>query len=630
MKNNDFEFIKNKFDNDNITAPDCLDKEKISEMISDKEQVKLKIYKRKSFKTIVSLVACFAVVITAISVAKPLNKNRILSEGSNEISTFSSYHQIENEVKKIEKERYEYKANGSMFDGVIGGIEKGTDSAEGVFNIASEAENDYAQTNMQVDGVAEGDVILNNGKYIFFADNSYSSEDCEVKIYEGTDVISTIPIKSDRSYGNYINDMYIYDDKLIVNYDKQEKSEESEEFDYSILDYGYTEIYDISNINEPVLKDTFYQSGRFLSTRMIDSVLYLVTMQSLNSSTCKTEGDYAPVISDNDKRATLSVKCICYAENPNNASNMVISALDVNTGKRTSNTKAVFGAGTDLYCNKNNLYIPISTNDESENAMIQVFRVSLTEDMKISTCMVNGYCRNQFSMDEYNGYFRIATTSIAGVRTISNNLYIFDSELNKVGEVTGFAAGETIQSVRFMQDTAYVITYEQTDPLFTIDLSSPTNPKIMGELKITGFSSMLYPIDENTILGIGYETHMEYGSDITDGMKLALFDISNKADPKVMDTKVFKDVHSNAQENHKAFVINKAKGYYLIDFGSYSFNNQKEKAGAITFSIRDGKISVTNQFEMKDTSASDCRTTFIGDNIYAVDNSSHIEAFKYK
>lgn len=430
-------------------------------------------------------------------------------------------------------------------------------------------------------------------------------------------VISTIPIETDKDRA-FICDMYLYDDKLIVNSEKEEYIEDC----YMTSD-GYTEVFDISDIENPTLVNSFYQSGRFVSTRMIGEMMYLVTNQNLNSNVCKSEEDYAPVVSENGENEILSAKSICCAENPDSASTMVISAVNVATGERISNTKAVFGVGIDLYCSKNNLYIPISSGTWTEAAKIQIFRVSLA-DMSIATCMADGYFHNQFSMDEHNGYFRIATTSIDVNGNESNNLFVYDSELKKVGEVTGFAKNETIQSVRFIGDMAYVITFEQTDPLFTIDLSAPTSPKIMGELEITGFSSMLYPVDENTILGIGYEIDGIYNS----GLKLVLFDISDKANPKALDVKVFKDRGSTAQDNHKALAINPAQGYYLMDINGFDYDKQENILGAVTFSIVDGKINITNQFNSK-MDYSGCRATFIDDSIYIIDNEGDIEEFKY-
>lgn len=622
MENNDFDFIKNKFDNDNITAPDSLDKNSIQDMISDKEQVKLKFYKKKSFKTIVSIAACFAVVITALSVAKPFDKQNnetVEPRGmDNSISTFSSYSDLIKQVKKFEKEYYknEYGVKETIEDVQIGNAQ--TDGAAGVNESAhSETQSSYAQTNEQVSGVREGDIILNDGKYIYYA-NIYSPETYNISIYEGTKVISTI-----TTTGTYVSEMYLYNNKLVVNVEK---------FNNKGTD-GYTEIYDLSDIKSPKLENTFYQSGGFVSTRMIGDVLYVVTNQYLDSFTCKTEKDYIPVLYNNGDTEEIKATDICCPENPTGPSTMIISAINLKTEKRTSNTRAVFGAGTQLYCSRDNMYIAVDSRTESQSAQIQLFKVSLSnESLDMLTCMVDGYCHNQFSMDEKDGYLRIATTSTDGSSSFSNNLFVFDSDLNKVGEITGIAKNETIKAVRFIGDTAYVITYKNIDPLFVIDLSSPTQPEILGEVEITGFSSMLYPVDENTILGVGYETYTDEDREYADGLKLALFDISDKANPKVLDSKVFNGYNSNAQNNHKALNFNADKGYYLMDYNAYLYDENTSRCfnGAITFSIEDGKINVSNEYKLKAYDGYNCRATYIDDSIYVVDEEWNIKEFKYE
>lgn len=178
---------------------------------------------------------------------------------------------------------------------------------------------------------------------------------------------------------------------------------------------------------------------------------------------------------------------------------------------------------------------------------------------------VPGYALNQFSMDEQAGYFRIATTKN---RTWSeyiedeeekesySNLYVLDKDMKIVGSVERLALGERIYSVRFMQDRAYLVTFKQTDPLFVIDLKNPVNPRVLGELKIPGFSNYLHPYDNDYLIGIGKDTkETEWGGVRTLGLKLSLFDVSDVSDPKEVDTYVMGDAGSDsiALNDHKAF-----------------------------------------------------------------------------
>ncbi|MCK4919242.1 MAG: beta-propeller domain-containing protein, partial [Candidatus Pacebacteria bacterium] len=184
---------------------------------------------------------------------------------------------------------------------------------------------------------------------------------------------------------------------------------------------------------------------------------------------------------------------------------------------------------------------------------------------------VTGIVLNQFSMDESGGYFRIATTrsrdwsSMNGESAESySNLYVLDADMKVVGKVEELAEGERIYSVRFMQNRAYMVTFRQTDPLFVIGLDDPTNPEVLGELKVPGFSSYLHPYDETTLIGLGKES--DENGRITGGVKLSLFDVSDVKNPTEIDKYILGDRSSNsiAINEHKAFLFSKDKNLLVI------------------------------------------------------------------
>ncbi len=141
---------------------------------------------------------------------------------------------------------------------------------------------------------------------------------------------------------------------------------------------------------------------------------------------------------------------------------------------------------------------------------------------------VPGYTINQYSMDEYNGYFRIATNWQN--ETQLKNVYVLDSNLTIVGKLEGLAKNESLYSVRFMGDRGYLVTFHQTDPFFVIDLSNPTSPKVAGELKIPGYSSFLQPYDQNHVIGLGVQNTVANGYE-TSNLKLSLFDVTDINNP---------------------------------------------------------------------------------------------------
>lgn len=185
---------------------------------------------------------------------------------------------------------------------------------------------------------------------------------------------------------------------------------------------------------------------------------------------------------------------------------------------------------------------------------------------------VTGRVLNQFSMDESGGYFRIATTKNRSwsrfgdedARESYSNLYVLDENMKIVGKVEELAKGERIYSVRFMQNRAYLVTFKQIDPLFVIDLKDPADPKVMGELKVPGYSSYLHPYDDVTLIGLGKET--DDSGRVTGGIKLSLFDVSDVANPKEIDKFVLGDSSSNsiAINEHKAFLFSKDKNLLVI------------------------------------------------------------------
>lgn len=201
---------------------------------------------------------------------------------------------------------------------------------------------------------------------------------------------------------------------------------------------------------------------------------------------------------------------------------------------------------------------------------------------------VNGQINNQFSMDENGETFRIATTTgnFWIDKTTANSLFILNEKLEEIGKITDFAKEEKIYSVRYVGDKAYVVTFKQTDPLFVIDLSVPSNPQILGELKIPGYSTYLHPYDETHLIGFGYDTK-ENGTQVTtNGLKMAMFDVSDLYNPKELFKVAIGDskyTYSELLYNHKALLFSKEKN--IIAFPLYSSSGRKTNSRAAIYEI---------------------------------------------
>jgi len=221
---------------------------------------------------------------------------------------------------------------------------------------------------------------------------------------------------------------------------------------------------------------------------------------------------------------------------------------------------------------------------------------------------VPGQPLNQFSLDEYNGNLRIATT-IGGswfVRSeTANDVYVLDGQMNIIGSVRDLGKTEKIYSARFIGDKGYVVTFRQTDPFYVIDLADPRNPKLAGELKIPGYSGYLHPVTEDKIIGIGMENST---------VKISYFDVSNPANPVEMDKYSLNEYWSEAVNNHHAFLMDDLHKVFFMpgSNGGYVFSYVNDKLSlkkAVSdmspkravyvndylYIIGDSKISVLNE-----------------------------------
>lgn len=212
--------------------------------------------------------------------------------------------------------------------------------------------------------------------------------------------------------------------------------------------------------------------------------------------------------------------------------------------------------------------IQIKIQVEQSKTLIQKIEIDGMDINPSSSGEVPGTVLNQFSMDEHDGNFRIATTVRLYLRSgteMYNNVYVLDEDLDIIGEIEDIAPDERIYSARFMGDRLYMVTFKNIDPFFVIDLSDPEDPSVLGELKIPGFSDYLHPFDEDHIIGVGKETEgNEWGGVSTKGVKVALFDVSDVTDPVLVDKVEIGQAGSDSEalRDHKAFFF--SKGHDLM------------------------------------------------------------------
>ncbi len=418
---------------------------------------------------------------------------------------------------------------------------------------------DYSGTNIQVEGVDEADIVKTDGEYIYFAKGS---EVVLVKAYP----VSEAKIVSRINMSNPVQDLYINGDRLVVFSAQSPRHyyyeyDAENEFQYrSILT-----IYDISDRSSPEEVRDINMDGTYLNSRLIGNYLYFIIT---NPAYINDDIVPLPTIRQGDTWSSIDANCIWY---PNNTrgwmSYHTIASIDVleEDGKLTTET-FLLDEGSSIYVSPTNMYL----TSEGWWRETRVTKIGIEKgEIKFkANGTVPGYVLNQYSMDEKDGYFRIATTGTNDGRREGNNVFVMNEDLETVGSVEGLAKGEQIYSTRFMGDRCYMVTFKITDPLFTIDLSDPENPEVLGALKIPGFSTYLHPYDENILIGIGKETIESKTGDFAwqQGVKISLFDVSNVTDPKELAKLEVGDrgTESNALYDPHAFLFSKARNMLVI------------------------------------------------------------------
>ena len=398
----------------------------------------------------------------------------------------------------------------------------------------------------------------------------------------------------------HINEIYIAGDRMVLikyvadydaYYDTMEDAVETDAAPANgCVIYGppaglakYTAaVYDITDRSHPVLLNELGQSGTLISSRMVGDILYLVYSYYVPGEIDEADpSTYVPALYLGDAKTDLAAGDIMLLGEPGAAQYLTVSSIDVGSPAEFLDTQSILGCGSDIYCNSETLVVALVTGEEANNVYkdkTDLYRFSLKDGAVTmeSQGSVPGYVLNQFSMDEYNGYFRIVTTenvthyfneggiASAEQEKTRNHLFVLDESMNIVGSIEDLARGESIYSARFMGDTGYFVTYRQVDPLFTVDLSTPSEPKILSELKVPGFSNYLHPFGDGLLLGFGQNSDEESGE--IQGLKLSMFDTSDPAAVAEKHSELLgeKYMWSNAIGNHKAILVDSEKN--LIGF----------------------------------------------------------------
>ena len=488
---------------------------------------------------------------------------------------------------------------GKRYDLAYGASSKGTlDSVigEDINSTVSSASStkEHSTTNLQVENVDEADITKTDGDYI------YSISENKViitNVQEPQNIKMEAEISTDTDY--IPEDLMLYKDKLVVISTKY--------INYSKSNTMVT-VYDITTKSNPKIVKEYILYAKYYTSRCINGKLYVISSDELRILNDKIIREY--VEDNNNKEIALSD--IKYLKDLKTKDQTIIAGLDLNTNSDVKVNSYLFDV-ENAYISENNIYLLNEDYSEetdkkeplkhlfgpggiigfmkymadeydgySYDRNTNIYKYEINDKGEVeykNRTKINGTTINQFSLDEYNDNLRVGLYTREGSRVV-----VFDKKLNKIGETSYLSEEERMYSTRFIGDKAYMVTYKNTDPLYVIDLKDPTNPKVLGKLKIPGYSTYLHPYDENHIIGIGMQTEERvyrnsYGritstSAIITGMKMALFDVSDVNNPIQVSQTIIGDSRTTSAvlTNHKALLFSKEKGLIAIPVNNYPSN----------------------------------------------------------
>lgn len=469
----------------------------------------------------------------------------------------------------------------------------GIDSASSTESSSSSSNTkDYSTTNIQVENVDEADIVKTDGDYIY----SISEDNViitDVKDPKQPKVVATIQSEDD----DIPEDIILYKDKLVVI---STKGNQTQRYYYNDRMNTVVKIYNITSREKPVLTKSYEMYEPYYTSRCIDNVLYVISSGNLR----KEDDEIVVGYNEDNMEKEMSIDKIKYLKDVKTTKQTLISTVDLNNETADIKLDSYLMNISNAYVSENAIYllnqkynndskIPMKLlfgfkgvfgledyyeMDSESGYYTEIYKFDIKENVEYKAkTKVKGKTINQYSLDEKDNHLRIALYDNDGSRVA-----IFDEDLKQIGISDNVAKGEKMYSSRFIGDKVYFVTYKTMDPLFVMDLSNETKPKVLGKLKIPGYSTYLHPYDENHIIGIGMETkeiinRNSNGKVISTtakvvGMKMALFDVSNVNSPVQISSVVIGDSRTTSAilTNPKALLFSKEKSLIAIPVNNYS------------------------------------------------------------
>src|SRR2546426_9691281 len=438
----------------------------------------------------------------------------------------------------------------------------------------------HSETNNQVAGVDELDTVKNDGQYIYTVSNNTVGV---VRAYQVTDaqLVSRISILNQTIDGIFLsgNNLAIVSEAPRIIYSTYGAcgvrtfggpamgiAYPSPYYRSTLPQIQNTSIsvYDLSNRSSPSLRSTVTVNGTFVGARQIGTFAYILTSTPawVNQTLPLTVVNGHPI-------QTMATKVYHSDVSDQAFSYTTILALATNHDNPSPTAETyLLGTSSTIYVSLTNIFLTQPIWDGQAGTVLHRISVNGSSVKYEATGTVPGHVLNQYSMDENQGYFRVATSSSGFGSSLETNVYVLNENLRTVGRLEGLSPGELFYAARFMGDRAYLVTYHNTDPLYVLDLHNPSSPTVMGSLIVAGYSDFLQPYDQTHLIGIG-----KVGVHTT--VKVSLFNVTDPTNPVETATYTTSSWYSDspALKDAKAVLFDKTNSLLVIpiDGSQYTY-----------------------------------------------------------
>jgi len=438
----------------------------------------------------------------------------------------------------------------------------------------------HSGTNVQVPGIDEADVVKTDGNYLYHIAGG------KVLVTQAWPASSLNIVRELEFEGFIPNSLYVDGNYLVVMGLQQEEPAPEAPLEHFLM-AGYTRVlvFDIRDKEKIKLHKDLALDGFIVTSRKDGNFLYLVNTRMVSWLENEQEPAQPWYRDSSGEKKLVGYEDIRYFPEGSPCEYVLCAAVDLSSGKM--NVQTYLGWIQGIHMSKDSLYLAMASETKTT-----IHKFSIGFKLKYQgKGEVPGNPLNQFSIDEHKGYIRIATSLCQEQGPSVNNVYILNSKMKVAGKIEGIAPGETIFAARFLGSKAYLVTYEMVDPLLVLDLKNPKAPKISGEAKLPGFSTYLQPLDGKHLLGIGQHTETrpmdERDYVITNGVKLAVYDVSDATKPKEEHGYVIgkSGTWSEALYDHRAVFLR--DGVLAINIGIVEGESESSLAyhGALFFNI---------------------------------------------